>query len=281
MRAQLILTPQESKRLVAKAIVRMGVVQDALREGIVIISVGTTCLCVLEELLKQSLSPVENYLSGIILPQRTCSCSAMRSRVSGREHAPFWAFQKGQMISSASLRGLLSRMTSSDVFIKGANALDPTGKAGVLLGSSTGGTIGIAVPIIAARGISLIVPVGLEKMIPTPIEVATKEAGIQRMNYSMGLPVGLIPLRGTVVTEIEAIEILTGAQAIPIAAGGICGAEGSVVLVVKGSNEQVKQAITLMEGIAGEKGRQIEAPDCTKCSTLTCPYTKRDSLISS
>ena len=143
-----------------------------------------------------------------------------------------------------------------------------------MLGLPTGGSIGIALPIILAKGINLIIPVGLEKMIPTPIEIAAKESGIYKMDYSRGLPVGLMPLPGTVITEVEAIAILTGARAIPIAAGGISGAEGSVLLVIKGTDHQIKQAIKIIETISGEKGSQIPMPDCTQCKLLTCPYIK-------
>jgi hypothetical protein len=142
-------------------------------------------------------------------------------------------------LKNGSLDEFVSQMTSTDVFIQGANALDPTGKAGVLLAGLTGGSIGRAIGAIAARGVNLIVPVGLEKSIPTEIEVAAREAGIARTEYSMGLPVGILELPGFVVTEIESIRILTGAEAMPIAAGGISGAEGAVVLVIKGSSEQV------------------------------------------
>jgi hypothetical protein len=278
MRAQVVLTPAESKRLIAKGVVKMNVVQEAFNKGIIVISVGTTCLCILEELLKQQLSPIENYLSGVILPERTCSLTSTRQDIVSRGYAPFWAFEEGKIISDVSLRDLLSRMSSSDVFIKGANAIDPNRRAGVLLGSPNGGTIGIAMPAIIARGINLIIPVGLEKMIPTSIEIASKEAGIQRMNYSTGLPVGLMPMPGMVITEIEAITLLTGAQAIPIAAGGISGAEGSNLLVIKGTDRQVKQAIKIIETIRGEKSPQISPPNCTQCKILICPYGKKQKL---
>jgi hypothetical protein len=231
-------------------------------------------LYILEELLKQRLSPVENYLSGVILPGRTCSLTGTREDVISRGYAPFWAFERGKPINDIPLRDVLSRMSSSDVFIKGANAIDPKRRAGVLLGLWTGGTIGVALPIILARGINLIIPVGLEKMIPTSIEIAAKESGIQRTDYSRGLPVGLMPLPGTVITEVEAIAILTGAKAIPIAAGGISGAEGSVLLVIKGTDDQVKQAIKIIETISGERGPQIPLPNCLQCKILTCYYAK-------
>jgi hypothetical protein len=54
------------------------------------------------------------------------------------------------------------------------------------------------------------------------------------------------------VTEIEAIEGLTGARAFPIAAGGIGGAEGSMRLLLRGSREQVSNALKLIDAIQGE-----------------------------
>ena len=54
------------------------------------------------------------------------------------------------------------------------------------------------------------------------------------------------------VTEVEALKSLTGVEVIPIAAGGIGGAEGSVVLLLKGGESEVKEAMKLVEKIKGE-----------------------------
>jgi len=53
-----------------------------------------------------------------------------------------------------------------------------------------------------------------------------------------------------VVTEIEAVQLLTGAKAEMIAAGGISGAEGSVWLNIEGANEQI-QAAEKIDSIRG------------------------------
>jgi hypothetical protein len=87
-----------------------------------------------------------------------------------------------------------------------------------------------------------------------------------------------MPMPGIVITEIEAIALLTGVQAIPIAAGGISGAEGSILLVIKGTDRQVKQAIKIIETIRGEKSPQISPPNCTRCKILICPYGKKQKL---
>jgi hypothetical protein len=60
------------------------------------------------------------------------------------------------------------------------------------------------------------------------------------------------------VTEVEALRILAEVEAIPIAAGGIGGAEGSTILLVKGTEEQVQKTISIVEKIKGEP--QVKEP---------------------
>jgi len=59
-------------------------------------------------------------------------------------------------------------------------------------------------------------------------------------------------LTGEIVTELEAINVLTGATAFQCSAGGIGGAEGGVWIVFRGTREQVTKALDLMHSIQGE-----------------------------
>ena len=87
----------------------------------------------------------------------------------------------------------------------------------------------------------------------------------------MGSRCSLLLCEGKVVTEIKAIELLTGASAIPIAAGGIDGAEGAITLVISGEDKQVKKAIAYIEEVKGAKiTRQFRQTDCTKCNDEYC-----------
>jgi hypothetical protein len=61
----------------------------------------------------------------------------------------------------------------------------------------------------------------------------------------------------TVITEVQALEVLAGVEATHVASGGIGGSEGSVVLVVEGADEQVQQAMHLVESIKGEPAVDI------------------------
>jgi hypothetical protein len=76
---------------------------------------------------------------------------------------------------------------------------------------------------------------------------------------------------GKVVTELKAIELLTGAVAVPISAGGVDGAEGAITLVISGGENQVKQAIAYVEAVKGAKvSRQFRQTDCKKCTDQHC-----------
>jgi hypothetical protein len=55
-----------------------------------------------------------------------------------------------------------------------------------------------------------------------------------------------------VVTEIQALEILTGVTAVHVASGGVGGGEGAVMLALEGDKETVTTAFELCESIKGE-----------------------------
>jgi len=150
------------------------------------------------------------------------------------------------------------------VVIKGANALDYKNKlAAVNILDPFGGTTGITMPLIVARKAHLVIPVGLEKLVAgdivdltlkmrEPVEMIPPPPGHSKAKF----PGHLIPsqwiLTGNIVTEIEAINILTGATAFQCSAGGVSGAEGATWLVFRGTKDQVKKAMELTNSIQGE-----------------------------
>jgi hypothetical protein len=164
-------------------------------------------------------------------------------------------------------------MGPKDVYVKGVNAIDPQGKAGVLIGNEVeGGTIGKVIAEQKQKGFTIIYPVGLEKLIPVSMQEAAAAAK-DRLNlaYTMGSRCSLLLCEGKVVTELKAIELLSGAAAIPIAAGGVDGAEGAITLVISGEDYQVKKAITCIESVKGARvSRKFRQTDCTKCKDEHC-----------
>ena len=61
-----------------------------------------------------------------------------------------------------------------------------------------------------------------------------------------------MPVTGNIVTELDAIGIMTGASAHLIAAGGVSGAEGSCYIAVSGNEEQVSKASEIIESVKSE-----------------------------
>lgn len=68
---------------------------------------------------------------------------------------------------------------------------------------------------------------------------------------------GLIPVAGTKVDERDAFFRLTGVSVTPIAAGGLAGAEGAVVLTLEGDAPQIEQAWSLVEAVKGARHPEI------------------------
>jgi hypothetical protein len=93
----------------------------------------------------------------------------------------------------------------------------------------------------------LILPVGLEKRVCGNLDelaATMNEPGTQGPR--------LLPVLGEIFTELDAIALLTGAQANLVAAGGVCGAEGSVWLAVSGKPAQEKAAEVLIKSVVNE-----------------------------
>lgn len=247
--AVVTLTSSESKRLVAKAVAKMDVVNRALKEGSIIIAVGTTNSFVAEEILGRKIDR-DHFSAGIITPQGLGITS-----LSKRLYPILVRHGEVSEVKSADLRKVCDELSSKDVAIKGANALDCQGNAGVITLDPSGGTMGAIWNAINNRGVKLIVPVGLEKMVPSSISDIKKKLGEgkARIWKQMGVPpykIYLLP--GEVVTEIEAFRILSNAEATPVAAGGIGGAEGSITLLLQGNEENVKKAWEIANQIKGE-----------------------------
>ena len=243
MRTDVVLTVSEGKRLIAKAVAKLGFVQRALATGMVSICKGTTNSYVVEELLGRKIERTK-YCTGTTWPVRGDRVGKVSNAL------PDIVLRNGQPVEGLTSIKSVAEMKEGDVFIKGANALNYAKRlAGILIGDRSGGTIGGTWGYIIARRIRLVIPVGLEKDVPFDInEAATR---INRCDEKAAGP-ALFPLTGDIITEIEALKILTGAEAFPVAAGGIGGAEGSARLCLSGTQEQLDAADALLQTIYGE-----------------------------
>jgi hypothetical protein len=247
MLAEVVLTPSESKRLIGKAVASMEVVKEVFKSGLIVIVKGTTNSYVAEEILKEPIEK-ERYARGIIVP-------GMLSHLPDEESIPDVVIEKGKVRKDLSLEEAIKMLKSGHVLMKGANALDQDGITGVFLARAPftdGGTSGRFLGTVVGRGVNFIIPISLEKLIPISIrEVVTQVSG-KEVDLFMGAPVGVMPTMGKVVTEIEAFKILTGVEAINIGAGGVGGAEGARIFLLKGDDETVTKAFNLVQSIKGE-----------------------------
>jgi len=92
--------------------------------------------------------------------------------------------------------------------------------------------------------------VGLEKEVPYDIVEASQLLASDE--EQLGNVLSLFPIHGEIFTEIEALGILYGVDVIPVAAGGIAGAEGGLRLLLLGERDDVQDAVAFIESIQGE-----------------------------
>lgn len=244
VQARAVLTVSESKRLIGKAVAQMPIVKAALKNGMVIITKGTTNTYVAEEILGRKLQHGA-LVSGKVYPSK--GGKKLKKVLSMSEIV----LVKGQLMDNLSLSDAVKKLKPGDVVIKGANALDYQNKtAGIFIGAPNAGTTGTVMPYVVARKANLIIPVGLEKQASGKVvDIANK---MREPIPSLNKTPSMFVLTGHIVTEIEALNIVADVTTFQAAAGGIGGAEGSVWLVFRGKRESVEKALKLVEGIQGE-----------------------------
>jgi hypothetical protein len=247
MKAQLALTPAEGKRLIAKAISVMEPVQRAYKEGILIIATSTTTAYVAEEIMEKEIPDKGMFTAGVV------TATGLNITISKGRYKHY-VFEKGELkeLDTPELVPYLSRMGPDDVFIKGANAIDPFGAAGILLHGSGGGTIGTAYGHIVRNGAQLIIAAGLEKLVPISLADVAPRLGANTIDSAMGWKCGMMVVQGQIITEMEAMKLLFDVEVVPIAGGGIDGAEGCKVFYIEGAKDNVDLALEIIEKIKGE-----------------------------
>lgn len=250
------LTPSESKSLIAKAVVQMPEVKNAMMKGLIFIRYGSGCAFVAEELLGIKIQNKNDYFTGLITGGELSMCMTPDKPRS-------FVIRDGRTVDLNT--DPVQQMSPDDVLIKGANAVDVQGDVGVLVATEAG--VGANAATAMSRGFHVIVPVGLEKLVPSVREAAEAMEGYYKLKYCTGMPVVLCPVpNAKVVTEIQAFEILCRANARHIASGGIDDSQGSVVLYLTGTEEEMEAACHLVKSIKGE-------PPVTKPGKLS-PATK-------
>jgi hypothetical protein len=243
-----VLTPAESRRLLAKAVAALPEIQGAYRNGRLAILSGGTNSFVLEALTWEKIDP-PRFSMGMSADGLLTS-SVEEGRVNGR------CFLEGAMVDIP-YPEFVKTMGRGDAIVKGANAVDASGTVGILLSNENGGAVGSFLGPACARGIPVICPVGLEKQVWSVAEAA-QGWGQATLDYSMGIKVGYAAVTNAlVVTEIQALAVLAGVRARIVGCGGIAGNEGAVILLLESDMEKLHKAVDLVESIKGEPKIQV------------------------
>lgn len=269
MKAMITLTVAEGKRLIAKAVAMMPEVVRARESGKILLKGGTTVSAIAEELVG-----VPMRLSGRISPRglkvSRDTCDAPHSMLI---QGSAWRNVDDE------LPEMVAGLGEGDAVIIGANVIDAHGGAAMMGGGALGSRPGKVITGMMAEGVPIIVAAGLEKLMPGRVDQAVRAAGRKGVALSMGMAVGLMPIFGRVVTELEAVKLLAPVECQVIGRGGIDGAEGGVALAVSGKDADVERIFRLaleLKG-AGTSGIAESLPECDRAGDgcqghLACIY---------
>ena len=242
MKIETVLTVSQSKRIIARGVKNHPAVKAALNTGKIGICRGTTCSYVAEEFLGHAVEKF-SYTTGLTLPKEPFpEIEAPKTKMHDIIIQQGEIHMEGETVIEAA-----KNMNPGDVIIKGANALNyEKNIAGCLVGHPAGGTVGGFWGPLYGKKIKLIIPVGLEK------EISADIIKISTMCMDENSGNSLMPMTGIIITEIEALNILTGASSYQIASGGIRGSEGSIRLHIAGTAEQINSVKRIISEIENE-----------------------------
>ena len=96
-----------------------------------------------------------------------------------------------------------------------------------------------------------------------------------KVDYATGMAVGLFPVHGMPITEVQALKLLFNVEVTPLAAGRIVGGEGSVVLQISGDEHAMQKTIELVKSIKGEPPLKVALEICKSCQ-WSCQWQGAD-----
>jgi hypothetical protein len=235
-----VLSPSQSKRLIAKGILQEPLFEHAVENGKIFIGRGSTNAYIVEELyklknIKEEFNKTE-YMAGMVTSENyKCSWN-----VNKRKIAPELVFEKGNPRKIENRVEEIKKFGRNDIILKGANALDRNDIPAVLIRAPDGGTIGSLYPIIAVKGLKVMCPIGLEKQVNEDLIEISQLMGMDDVVDGAGM----IPMPfAEPFTEIDALEVMFDCEVYHVASGGIFGAEGSISLLVCTEDPQELQKI--------------------------------------
>ncbi|QZY56626.1 AroM family protein [Crassaminicella profunda] len=264
-KVQITLLVEESKELIARAVVNHKDVKKSLIGGKVVLKGGTTVSRISEKIADK--------------PLRICGRITKRGTVANltnNEYAHTLLIENNKTKNIDNIVDEeFSKLNGRDLVIIGANAIDYFGNAAIMAGSPGGGSIGKNMSFLYTEDVRVIIPVGLEKFIPGDITEIIKNSSRKGKDFSYGMAVGLIPVFGEIITEIEAIKIFSNVACQVIGAGGLDGANGSVTLEIWGEDQEVSKILEVVKDIKSSEVKVSgELTSLEECEAI-CESCKR------
>lgn len=227
----ILITPEQGKALIAKAIASLSEVEEAMEKGTIVVVAGTTNRYVARELLKKigDEDELPLFYRGATVPRG--------AKLPASGEVCDVVIQNGNRVHGKTIFDIAPEMGVGDIIFKGANAVNlSSGDAGVLVGNPKLGTTLPLTEAVYGRRVKSIIPVGVEKRVELPISTLCALSAEAESNGPR-----LAPLPGEVFTELEAISVLYEIEAEIFAAGGILGAEGAVYFLCAGDEEELRR----------------------------------------
>jgi hypothetical protein len=245
---QFCVTVSMAKRLIGKGMAALPEIRDVLKQGTLVILGGTTNGYVAEEILA-SIGQAEGFSRVGFRRGMTVAPGAKPVQADLEGDV---IIRDGEVVRGKTIYDVVDDLKPGDIILKGANAFDPLGKPAVLIGHPQGGTIMAALTAVIGRRVRLIMPVGLEKRVMEDMDELAAWANAPDASGPR-----LFPVPGEIFTELEAIQLLTGAEAVLLAAGGVYGAEGADWLGVRGTEEEEEAAAALIRSVRDEPPTEV------------------------
>lgn len=253
---QFLLSPAAGKRLIARSLLYIPSIIEALEKRTIVIVAGTTNGYIAEEFLNRINQSADfskkRFFRGVTLPPKYPTTET--GRLTDESHFPGdVVIVNGRWEKGKTIFDVADSLQKSDIIIKGANAVNlDKMEAAIYIGHPTAGTITAILQAVLGRRIELYLPVGLEKRISGDIYKIA-----QKLNSPNASGLRYFPVSGNIITELEAIKLITGAEGELVAGGGVCGAEGSYWVAVTGTKEQLDDVGALIKSICEEPNFEL------------------------
>jgi len=237
-RIQFTLTVNAGKWLIARSVSERADVRHAFYHGRIILFGGTTVSAVSELLAGKPLR-----ISGRITSRGTGTAWEN----TGDPHTLVMYKGKCYDYEDKESRDVLNDLGEDDIVVTGANIYDRQGNAAIMAGGYGFGGRRSILTVVHTEGAKVLVAVGVEKLIPGLTKDAIYNSGRKLPLWSMGASVGLVPIVGEIVNELEAVKSLTETNPIIIGRGGIDGGEGSATIIADGTKKQLEKLLELVK----------------------------------